>query len=274
MDITSWAKLILESPKLADKLTDLKPSAQLLEWQPYELPLSPARESDIQFSDKRIKFPGLDKIKTPEGRSIALHSFANHELLAIEMMAAAILIYPHDLQNSESVRLKKALVSTIRDEQKHFKLYVSRLQDDGKKFGDYPLNDFFWRQMPKLTTMESFLALMSLTFESANLDFSLQYHKVFLEAGDIKTANIMKIVFDDEITHVALGAHWINQLKEDKSLWDYYTSILPYPLTPARAKGPVFEASSRIEAGLDADWIENLKNYSDDYRITTRRSWK
>ena len=274
MDILTWARLILESPDLQSKLIDLKPSADLLTWKPYSLPDSPARELAIAFSDERIKFPGLNKIKTPEGRSIAIHSFANHELLAIEMMAAAILVYPHDLNDPASVRLKKGLVSTIRDEQKHFKLYTSRLRDDGKKFGDYPLNDFFWRQMPRLKTMDSFLALMSMTFESANLDFALQYEDVFRKAGDIKTADILKIVSEDEITHVAFGAHWINQWKEDKTLWEYYTSILPYPLTPARAKGTVFAEASRYEAGLDQDWIENLKNYHDDYRITTRRSWK
>lgn len=274
MDIQSWARLILESPNLDSKLVDLKPTAPLLQWSKYELPESPARDSVIAFSEERIKFPGLNKIKTPEGRSIAIHSFANHELLAIEMMAAAILIYPHDLTDPASVRLKKGLVSTIRDEQKHFKLYLSRLKDDSKSFGDYPLNDFFWRQMPRLKTMDSFLALMSMTFESANLDFALQYQHVFREAGDEKTANILKTVYEDEITHVAFGAHWINQWKEDKTLWEYYTSILPYPLTPARAKGPVFAEASRREAGLDQDWIDNLKNYHDDYRITTRRSWK
>ena len=157
MDIQSWARRILESPDLESKLIDLKPTAPLLEWSSYELPVSPSRDSAIAFSEERIKFPGLNKIKTPEGRSIAIHSFANHELLAIEMMAAAILIYPHDLNDPASVRLKKGLVSTIRDEQKHFKLYLSRLNDDGKKFGDYPLNDFFWRQMPRLKTMDSFL---------------------------------------------------------------------------------------------------------------------
>ena len=274
MEILAWAKRILESSDLADKLTDLKPTAQLAAWEPYTLPESPARAGSLQFSTERVKFPGLDKVKTPEGRSIAVHSFANHELLAIEMMAAAILVYPHDLNDPASVRLKKGLVATIRDEQKHLKLYISRLRDDGVAFGDYPLNDFFWRQMPKLTSMDSFLALMSMTFESANLDFAFQYEQIFRDAGDHKTAEILRVVYEDEITHVAFGAHWINQWKQDKTLWDYYTSILPYPLTPARAKGRVFNEASRVAAGLDADWIQNLKNYQDDYRITTRRAWK
>jgi uncharacterized ferritin-like protein (DUF455 family) len=122
--------------------------------------------------------------------------------------------------------------------------------------------------------MDSFLALMSMTFESANLDFALQYQQVFRDAGDTKTAEILRVVYEDELTHVAFGAHWINQWKQDKTLWEYYTSILPYPLTPARAKGPVFSEISRLEAGLDPDWINNLRNYHDDYRITTRRTWK
>jgi uncharacterized ferritin-like protein (DUF455 family) len=270
----TWAKNILEKGDLSSKMAPISLAAPIGKWTPYTLPVLPARDEQLKITEDRIKFPSQNAIITPRGRSIALHSFANHELLAIEMMAAAILIYPHEEDNKESVRMKRGLVTTIKDEQKHLGLYINRIKEDGVQFGDYPLNDFFWRQMPKLDTIDSFFALMSLTFESANLDFALQYEKIFREKGDIKTADIMKVVFEDEITHVALGAHWLNEWKNNKTLWEYYREMLPHPVTPARAKGPFFAPESRVEAGLDQDWIKSLENYSDNYRITSRKEWR
>src|SRR5690606_37167787 len=139
-------------------------------------------------------------------KAVALNSFANHELLAIEMMASALLIYPH--KTEDDLRFKKGVLVALKDEQKHLSLYIKRLQSLGYEFGDFPLNDFFWRQMEKLKTPAQYLAVMSLTFEAANLDFAQFYSRIFQEQGDLETARILQTVLEDEIAHVALGAHW------------------------------------------------------------------
>ncbi len=69
-------------------------------------------------------------------------------------MAAAILIYPHHTE--ELKRFKKGIFKALQDEQLHFKLYVKRLNEIGHEFGDFPLNDFFWRQMGKLDSPSNF----------------------------------------------------------------------------------------------------------------------
>lgn len=273
MDVMSWARLLLEGTTLQDKLTSIQLTAPVGPWSSYALPRSPGRAGKLVFSDERVKFPKGPQLGTPKGRSVAIHSFANHELLAIEMMAAAILIYPHSESDPGSIRMKRGLVSTIRDEQKHLALYLQRLRDDGVEFGDYPLNDFFWRQMEKLPTPASFFALMALTFESANLDFSLLYEKAFRDLGDHKTADLLHVVYEDEVTHVAHGAHWLGQWRGDKSLWDYYREVLPFPLTPARAKGADYLPETRLAAGLDQDWVTRLGEFKDEFRVTNRRSW-
>ena len=135
---------------------------------------------------------------------MALHSFANHELLAIEMMAAALLIYPHEKE--EQKRFKRGVLSALKDEQKHLGLYIARLNELGYEFGDFPLNDFFWRQMDKLKTPSQYAAVMALTFESANLDFAQFYAKIFRSFDDEKTASILDVVLKDELSHVGPGA--------------------------------------------------------------------
>lgn len=273
MDVMAWARLLLEGATLHDKLTTILPTAPMGTWAPYMLPRSPGRAGKLAFSEERVRFPKGAQLGSLKGRSIAIHSFANHELLAIEMMAAALLSYPHSDTDPASVRMKRGLISTIRDEQKHLALYLHRLKDDGVEFGDYPLNDFFWRQMEKLPTPASFFALMSLTFESANLDFALLYEKAFRDLGDAKTADLLRVVYDDEVTHVAHGAHWLGQWRGEKTLWEYYREVLPFPLTPARAKGATYLPETRLAAGLEQDWVRQLGEYKDEFRVVNRRSW-
>lgn len=263
-----YASTILLGENLEDKYF----SSQI-EWTPYisfELPTRPGRSEAIAFSDKQIKFPKAPNLNQKQNTAIALHSFANHELLAIEMMAAALLIYPHE--NDDDIRFKKGIVSALKDEQKHLALYIGRLNELGYKFGDFPLNDFFWKQMPKLKTSSQYTAVMSLTFEAANLDFAQYYEKIFRSFGDDKTADILKIVLEDEISHVAFGAHWMKRWREDKELWDYYVTCLPYPLTPARGKGIGFDTAIHNRAMNDDAFIIALDKFEDDFKITNR--WK
>lgn len=263
-----YAKTILLGGNLEDKYFSAD-----IEWStyvPFDLPERPGRSNAMAFSDKQIKFPKAPNLNQKQNTAIALHSFANHELLAIEMMAAALLIYPHS--SDDDIRFKKGIVSALKDEQKHLGLYISRLNELGYKFGDFPLNDFFWKQMPKLKTASQYTAVMSLTFEAANLDFAQYYAKIFREFGDTKTADILDIVLEDEISHVAFGAHWMKRWREDKELWNYYLSCLPHPLTPARSKGIGFDTAIHHRAMNDDAFVKSLDLFEDDFNITNR--WK
>jgi uncharacterized ferritin-like protein (DUF455 family) len=144
---------------------------------------------------------------------MSIQIFANHELLAIEMMAAALLVYPH--KTDEDIRFKKGIVVALKDEQKHLALYVQRLNELGFEFGDFSLNDFFWRQMEKLPTAAHYTAVMALTFEAANLDFAQYYADVFRNFGDDRTAGILDQVLEDEISHVSFGTHWMKKWRQD-----------------------------------------------------------
>ena len=203
---------------------------------------------------------------------MALSSFANHELLAIEMMATTLILFDHSTE--EMRRFKLGVIKTIQDEQKHFTLYANRLKEYGYEFGDFPINDFFWRQMESIKTPEQYLAVMALTFESANLDFAHFYEKIFKEVGDTKTASILKVVYEDEISHVAFGVSYFEKWRQNKSLWEYYNENLPYPMTPARSKGKNFVVEARKKAKMDEEFINKLSSFDDGFRVTSRKEWK
>jgi len=272
MHYTEWARTLLHGSELEEKLFSVK-SLEVTtskNCENYLFPKNPGRSIKLQFDNKQIKFPKRGSFHQDDRRALALHFFANHELLAIEMMASALLRYPD--QTADDLLMKKGLIKTILDEQKHLKLYLKKMKDLGLELGDFPLNDFFWRQMEQLQHPSNFYALMGLTFESANLDFALYYEMCFKEVEDFETAKIMRIVLEDEVSHVAIGAKWLNQWREDQSLWDYYKSHLPFPITPARSKGMTFNRESRLKAGLSEEFINTLEHYKDPFGITNRRT--
>lgn len=262
-----FATHILLGESLEDKLIDL--SFEWDEWKEFKLPDIPGRKGRLSFSKAQLKFPKAKSLNETDKKAMAIHSFANHELLATEMMAAALLIYPH--RNEDELRFKKGIFTTLKDEQKHMGLYIKRLNELGYEFGDFPLNDFFWRQMEKLKTPAEYAAVMALTLEAANLDFAQYYAGIFREFDDSKSAEILEIVLEDEITHVAFGYHWMKRWRQDKDLWRYYLECLPWPMTPARSKGIGYDPLLHLRAIDDEKFVKQLSEYNDDFRVTRRK---
>ena len=202
---------------------------------------------------------------------MALQFFANHELLAIEMMASAIILFYKTVKPEEFKTISKGILSTIKDEQKHFRLYIKRVKELGGNTGIASLNDFFWRQLKEMKSFDDFFCVMSLTFEAANLDFAHFYEKVFKGHGDNTTADILKEVYIDELKHVRLGYNNIKKSAKATDLWNYYISCLPSGITPARSKGICFDLGHRKKVGMDESFIKKLNDFDDGFLVTKRR---
>lgn len=272
MKIDDYARHILYSTKIEDKLLSPQVVTSFESEFKWDVPLLPEREKKIKFSENlNMKFPKKGSLHLKEKRGQAIHFFANHELLATEMMAAALLKLTDN--SEESMKIKKGILSTIADEQKHFSIYNHKMNKLGVEFGDFPLNDFFWSKLASIETMASYMAVMAMTFEAANLDFALMYRDIFEQVDDSESAKIMQIVLDDEISHVALGRHWLDMWKGDKSMWQYYCSLLPENLSPARSKGIVVNQEARLKAGLDQEFVNEVVNYRDDFNVVNRKNW-
>ena len=260
MKINKFAEHILFSEKLSDKLffpdkiTDN--SYQKLK----NIPKNPIRDAPISIRDKKKKeqFPKIHELENDRlARGKVLHFFANHELLALELMALMILRFP-----DSPYEFRKSLAYTIKDEQKHMKLYLNAMEIYGIGFGEISLNDMFWKSLSKTENLMQFICGMSLTFEQANLDFSYQYQKIFHKIGDLETANHLQEVYEDEISHVKNGLNWFQQWKDPKkSDWENYQSNLISPLSPIKGKGPEFVKEARIKAGLSESFIKKVYIY-------------
>ncbi len=259
--LNDYCRFILLSEKLEDKLIDPPENLVDLRDFSFEIPNLPAREKNISISEKKSKIPRLEHLGLELNRGVAMHHFANHELMATEIFAWAILKFQNIPDKS-----RQDLFSSLREEQKHFKLYLDRMRELGIEFGERPLNGIFWKYIPFMNSFEKFSAIMSLSFEGANLDYATIYQKTFSQYGDDKSAEIMEIVFLDELKHVKRGLK-VLQKREDKSIseWEYYLTLLDPPFTPRRAKGYFYIPETRRKVGFTEDFILKLAEYKDEF---------
>ncbi|MBV1857016.1 MAG: ferritin-like domain-containing protein, partial [Nannocystaceae bacterium] len=269
MEVAAFAERVLVGTTLADKLfapSEFTDDAPM--WRG-RLPREPGRDPELALCTGRTPVTSLH---VPEGaaeRGALLHAFANHELLAIELLAQALLRFP-DAPGA----FRRGLVQTLREEQTHLQLYLDRMRTLGVEFGARPLSGFFWRAMSGVQTPSGFVAHLSLTFEQANLDFAEHYRRGFAAMGDHETAAVLQTVLDDEIGHVALGLRWFERWKaEDVSLFDAHRDALQGPLQIVRARGAGFEPEPRRRAGLPDSYIERLRTSGGSKGSAARVLW-
>ncbi|MEM6296879.1 MAG: DUF455 family protein, partial [Myxococcota bacterium] len=255
MEVRAYAQRLLTGSSLDDKifapaeLTDASPR-----WTG-RLPDRPGRTPSLRWRDDAGEASPTEVPDDPLARGRLLHAFANHELLAIELMALALLRF-----DDAPAAFRRGLVQTIAEEQRHLSLYCERMQALGVAFGEAPLSGFFWRAMASLESPAAFVAHMSLTFEQAHLDFATHYAAAFSRIGDEASAAVLRTVLDDEVGHVALGLRWFERWRPaSTSLFDAHADALVPPLQIVRAKAMTFCDAPRERAGLPADYVERLR---------------
>ncbi|MBI1842053.1 MAG: DUF455 family protein [Verrucomicrobia bacterium] len=261
MELREFAEQVLFAASIEEKLasprdiTDDAPGAAI------SAPAAPGRPAHLTFKtsgEARSSFPKLRELESENERGRLLHFFANHELLATELMALALLRFP-----DAPKAFRRGVLLTLREEQEHTRLYIERMRQCGVSFGEIPVSGYFWRSVSPMESPMDYVAGLSLTFEQANLDFARQFAEGFATVGDADSATLLRRIYTDEIAHVAYGLHWFRRWKDaGLSDWDAFCRQLKFPLSPQRAKGPGFNAEGRRLAGLDESFISELAVYS------------
>lgn len=246
---STWEEKLLER----DRIEDDEPGEAIA------TPPCPGRPQGLSLDGwhrrQKLRFSDVRALRTERERGLALHFFANHELLALELIALALLKFP-----AAPPKFRRGLVGTLIDEQNHLRLYCTRMQEIGVEFGEIPVSDFFWKSISSMETPFDFVARLSLTLEQANLDYSLHFAHAYRLSGDGKTACLLQNIYQDEIGHVKHGLLWFNRWRNPElSEWDAYNRALRMPLTPSRAKGIGFNREGRRKAGLSAEFVDELE---------------
>ncbi|MEM9080340.1 MAG: DUF455 family protein [Verrucomicrobiota bacterium] len=260
MTVRHYAESILLANTLEEKL--IPPPADLTLDPPqrgtYLAPALPGRPEHLlprKANDSRTKIPSAQQLSNDSHRATLLHFFCNHELLAVELMALALLKFP-DAPDA----FRRGLLRTLTEEQEHTRLYLERMNSVGITFGEHHLSSMIWDHIATMESPLEYVSRLSLTFEQANLDYAKHYSQAFHQAGDQDSATLLAKIYKDEIAHVGYGLKWLRRFKDQKeSDWDAWHRSLTFPLSPIRAKGSVpFNREGRLKAGLNDDFIQQL----------------
>ncbi|MBK1876570.1 DUF455 family protein [Pelagicoccus mobilis] len=272
IQLEDFAKQVLFGTTIEEKLRF--PREEIVDTRrgdPIRTPRKLSRPSHLQLREDGVKasHPAEGRLVDEKERGRLLHFFGNHELLATELMALAILKFP-----DAPASFRRGLLETLKDEQVHTQMYMHRMKQCGVEFGELPLNDYFWKSVSSMEDPLDYVTRLSLTFEQANLDYSREYGKIFDQVGDASTAAILDKIYRDEIDHVGFGLKWFRRWKaEGKTDWEAFRERLVFPLSPARAKGNFFNKGGRSEAGLDDGFIEQLEVFSQSRGRTPHVYW-
>ena len=249
-----WAWDYVTSTSLAIKLGPPPMPATWEHAPPVRRLTAPGRPGILRVGPKAEKIRAL---ATPTGRARAIHAFFHHELQAAELMLWALLAFP------ETPRaFREGLARIALDEVRHMNLYVEQLERLGHRVGDFAVRDWFWERVPTCPDPASFVAVMGLGLESANLEHSASYAARFRQAGDETCARVQELVGLEEIAHVRFGARWFATFAGALD-FDRWRAALPTPLTPLLMRGRPLQRDARARAGIPARFLDELAAWQD-----------
>src|SRR5688572_5998335 len=221
MELRDFAEQVLFATTLEEKLLCPKIITDENPGSPIVAPHMPGRPAGLRFKAQgsgQGGFPGIHRLEQERERGLLLHFFANHELLATELMALVLLRFP-----DAPAAFRRGVLQTLQDEQEHTRLYLARMAACGIAFGELPVSGYFWRAVSGMQSPVDYVAGLSLTFEQANLDFARHFARGFAAAGDDVTAQLLEKIHRDEIGHVAYGLKWFRRWKATgESDWDAF----------------------------------------------------
>ncbi len=258
MELRAFAESVLHGRTLDEKLVAVEAFSDRAPGPAAPLTL-PARPPELAFSPAaRDELPPPSALADPAAAGRLLHRFANHELLALEIMASTLLRFPE-----APAVFRLGLGRTMREEQRHLAMYLRRMRELGVEPGAVPVNDFFWRATASSAGPLDYVLRVALTFEQANLDFTRTWRGRFAAVGDARTAAILDEVYADEIGHVRGGLTLFRQWK-DPALdeWTAFERGLEMPLSPARARGQEVDRAGRLAAGFTEDWVDRIELFT------------
>ena len=212
------------------------------------------------------KMPKRRKAGTKENKTALLHALAHIELNAIDLawdIIARFAPLAEENGGEEGYALPRAFfddwLKVADDEAKHFLLLAGRLADWGAAYGDLPAHDGLWDAAEK--TAQDFaarLAVVPMVLEARGLDVTPAMIEKMHAQDDEKTAEILTVIYKDEVTHVAAGTIWFKHYcahhgQDEEALFQQ--------LVRRYFRGPLkkpFNDPARIKAGMIPDWYYPL----------------
>jgi len=196
------------------------------------------------------------KLSSEVGRIALIHAIAHIEFNAINLALDAM--YRFQSMPSEYY---KDWMQVAYEEAQHFSMLNERLLNLGNAYGDLVAHNGLWEMALKTQhCVITRMALVPRVLEARGLDVTPGMIKRLQGYGDVTTVNILKIIFEQEIGHVAIGTRWFNYACELEQVSPEETfQRLLKEYVSGDLRGP-FELEARRKAGFSATELDALQN--------------
>ena len=213
-------------------------------------PPQPARPDKPELLDPRDvprRRPGSEK-----GRIAILHAVAHIELNAVDLhwdIIARFADVPMPIGYFDD------WVKAADEESKHFNLICDCLEANGSHYGALPAHAGMWRAAEDTATdFMGRLAVVPMVLEARGLDVTPGMIEIFERAGDAKSVAAMKVIYAEEVGHVAYGSKWFHFLcgRHNIDPKDAFHDLVRRYFRGGLK--PPFNEEKRAEAGLPPDF--------------------
>jgi uncharacterized ferritin-like protein (DUF455 family) len=194
-------------------------------------------------------------LSTPEGRAMLVHSIAHIELNAIDLALDVVWRFAGmpEAFYTDWVRI-------AQEEAKHFTLLRNHLVSMGYDYGDFPAHNSLW-DMAERTQGELLarIGIVPRTLEARGLDASPGVKNKLISVGDLRAGEILDLILEDEIGHVAAGNRWYRHLCAERGLdpVDTYAELITQYDAPKLR--PPFNMAARRLAGFEEAELAALR---------------
>ena len=213
-------------------------------------PLRPARPDKPELlapRDVPRRRPG-----TPAGRIALLHAVAHIELNAVDLHWDIIARFSHI---PLPIGFFDDWVKSAEEESFHFTLVCDCLEEMGSHYGALPAHAGMWRAAEDTADdLMGRLAVVPMVLEARGLDVTPGMIEVFEKAGETKAIKALKVIYAEEVHHVAYGSKWFHFLcgRHDLDPKEAFHGLVRKYFHGALK--PPFNEEKRAEAGLPPDF--------------------
>ncbi|TRB25812.1 ferritin-like domain-containing protein [Rhizobium rhizogenes] len=199
-------------------------------------------------------------LHTLQGRIALLHAIAHIELNAVDLALDIVARFATGpMPNS----FFDGWMQVAFEEAKHFKMVRARLRDLGADYGDLPAHDGLWQAAHATRTdLTARLAVVPLILEARGLDVTPALQAKMRGTGDMESAAVLDVIYNDEKGHVAVGAKWFRFLcaREKRDPARTFQELVRSNFRGS-LKAP-FNDIARAEAGLTPSFYRSLTSTS------------
>ncbi len=214
---------------------------------PPDRPARPDRPELLDPRDVPRRRPG-----SPQGRIALLHAIAHIELNAVDLHWDMVARFH---ESNMPLGFYDDWVKAADEESKHFNLLCDCLEAMGSHYGALPAHAGMWRAAEDTAgDILGRLAVVPMVLEARGLDVTPGMIEVFERAGAEDAVAALRVIYAEEVGHVAYGSKWFNYLCGQQGLDPqpvFLELVRRYFHAPLK---PPFNDEKRAQAGLPPDF--------------------